>query len=231
MANSRFTQFFYTKHMMPTLLDCNFVIDVANPNGLGIRSLKGPGIAQVFGNTSGTPAVFNGTTNNLPAGYFQIFFQDNYFRYYGGFSGFVTQVSGTPILVASAGVVKGTVYVIVSVGTTTAAGWQSLGLAVGITPAVGVTFVGLATTTATGTGAVEVPHVNGSGIQYLEAVGDAKLSLGPSGLGAGNPYIIVRTMSATNSSTTTPIATAPADNSVLGMSFYLSNSSVTVAGE
>lgn len=233
MANRFFSNagHFYAPHIMPVLLDCNFIIDHANGNGLGVRSLKGPGIAQVFGNTNQTPAVFNGITNNMPAGYFQIFLSDNYNRYFGGFSGFVSQLSGSSILVASAGVVTGTVYVITIVGTTTAAGWQSLGLSVGITPAVGVAFVASATATATGTGAVQVANANGSGVGNLEVIGDPNTTIAPVGVGAGNPYIIVRSVGPTNSSTTTPIAKAPADNATLGMSFYMSNSSVLVSGE
>ena len=37
-ANSRM----YTGHVMPVLLDCNFVVDSTNGNGLGIRNLTGP---------------------------------------------------------------------------------------------------------------------------------------------------------------------------------------------
>lgn len=224
MANRRFTQFFYTPHIMPVLLDCNFVIDKANGNGLGIRNLKGPAIQAVYGNTSATPAVGN---PNPAAGYFVVQFANSYNRYFGGFSGFVAQTSGSNILIASAGVTAGTTYVIVLVGTTTAAGWQSLGLPVGITPAVGVSFVATASTTATGTGVVQVPNANGSGITQLEVVGDPNTTINSVGIGSQFPYMIVRSMAATNSSTTTLIATAPADNSVLGMSFYLGNSSAS----
>lgn len=60
MANRWFTQFFGTAHKKPVLLDCNFVVDPTNDNGLGISSLKGPGIASVFMNTS---ASFTGDTH------------------------------------------------------------------------------------------------------------------------------------------------------------------------
>lgn len=228
MANRRFIQFFNTLHTAPVLIDCNFVIDADNTNGLGIRSLKGPGVANVYGHTSATPAAGN---PNPPAGYFIIELEDNYYRSFGGFSGFVTATSGTPILVASAGVTAELVYIITDVGTTTQAGWESLGLPHGVQAAVGVAFVATATATATGTGVVQVPNVNGSGITHVEAVGNGNLSLGPVGLGHANPYLIIRTMGPTNSSTTTPIAKAPAEESVMSVAMYLSNSSVLVQGE
>lgn len=60
MANRRFTQFFNTLHTKPVLLDCNFIVDQSNGNGMGIRSLKGPGISNVFMNST---ASFTGTTH------------------------------------------------------------------------------------------------------------------------------------------------------------------------
>lgn len=230
MANRFFQNagHFYAPHVMPVLLDCNFIVDSANGNGLGIRSLKGQGIQAVYMNTSQTPAA---TNPNPAAGYCLVQFTDAYYRSFSGFDSRVTPVSGTPILVASAGTVASTTYVIVVVGTTTAAGWQSLGLPVGVTPAVGVAFVATATATATGTGAVEVAHANGCSFQTIETVGDPNTTLSPVGIGAGFPYIILRFMGPTNSSTTTPIAVAPRDNSVISLGFYLSNSSVIVAGE
>lgn len=228
MANRSFNRNIYSLHPMPVLLDCNFIVDSTNANGLGIRSLKGPGIAAVYMNTSSTPATGN---PNPAAGYCKIELSDNYFRTFGGFSGAVTTVSGSSILVASAGTVAGTCYVITVLGTTTTAGWVSLGLPVGITPAVGVSFIATATATAAGTGAVQVPHANGTGIVSVEGVGDGNLTLGPIGVGHANPYLIVRFMGPTDSSTTTPIAVAPRNGSVVSIKMYLSNSSVVVAGE
>lgn len=42
----------YTGHVKPVLIDCNFIVDSTNGNGLGIRSLKGPYVQNVFMNTS-----------------------------------------------------------------------------------------------------------------------------------------------------------------------------------
>lgn len=223
MANRYFNQFTYSLHKFPVWLNCDFVVDSTNGNGLGLRSLKGKGIQAVYMHTSATPAALN---PNPPAGFAYVQLQDHYNLSYGGFFGAVSPVSGTPILVASAGVVASTVYIITAVGTTTTAGWVSLGLPIGVTPAVGAPFIATATATATGTGAVEVPAVNGSGVPYVESIGDSNTTLAPTGSGAAYPYQIIRFMGPTSSSVTTPIATAPADGSVVSFKFYLSNSSV-----
>src|SRR5665213_3357227 len=47
-------------HNAGTILDCSFIVDSTNANGLGIRSLKGSGrVAQVFMHTTATPATGN----------------------------------------------------------------------------------------------------------------------------------------------------------------------------
>jgi hypothetical protein len=218
MSNRRNIQFMYTPHNKATTLDCSFVVDSANGNGLGIRSLKNSGrISSVFMHTTATPAIGNPNPNN---GYIVVNLQDNYNRYLGGYSGFVSPVSGTPILVASAGVTAGLVYVIVSLGTTSATGWQSLGLPAGITPAVGVSFVATATTTAAGTGAVEVPATAGSGVDHIEVIGDANLmnNNGAIILGAGSGMQIIMACFKNT------VLTAPVDGTVIGMNFYMNDS-------
>ena len=53
MSNRRNIQFHYSPHNKATVLDCSFVVDQTNGNGLGIRSLKASGrIASVYMNTS-----------------------------------------------------------------------------------------------------------------------------------------------------------------------------------
>jgi hypothetical protein len=228
MSNRRDNQFFYTPHNKATLLDCSFVVDSTNGNGLGIRSLKGSGrVSSVFMHTTATPGVSSdGITNPNPAaGYIVANLQDNYARYLGGFSGFVTPVSGTPILVASAGTVANTIYVIVSLGTTTIANWHALGVPSWITPAVGVSFVAAATTTKAGTGAIEVIKSTGAGSDHIEVVGDANLmnATDAYGYGGSTPgmQIIMVCFNAGS-------VANPADGAVIGLSFYMNNSSFGV---
>lgn len=193
-------------------IDINFIVDHANGNGLGIRSLKGPA-ASVYMNTSATPAVGN---PNPAAGYIVINLNAKYASYIGGYSGFVSPVSGTPINVTT-GVSAGLAYIITSLGTTTAAGFQALGLPVGANAVVGASFVAPANATATGTGTIEVPAAAGSGCQVIDIIGDANQAVGDN-VGA---QVIARCLAATNSSTTTLVATAPADNTVIGMRFVM----------
>lgn len=210
------------------IVDCNFIVDSANGNGLGIRSLKGQGVANVFMHTSSTPAKGpNGILNPNPAaGYILVQLSDNFSRYYGGFSGFVSPVSGTPILVTT-GTTAGLAYTIVLVGTTTVAQWNKLGLPPGVTPAVGVSFIAKATTTATGTGAIEVPLSTASGIDHIEVVGDPNLSLAPIPVG-GSPNVGGWILMACEDALA---LTAPTDGTTIGLAFYMNQSSVIVAGE
>ncbi len=224
MANRNFASAgkIYSMHVMPVLLDCNFVVDSANGNGLGIRNLKGPAIKNVFMHTSATPAP--GNPNPAP-GYIVVQLSDNYNRSLSGFNSIVSPVSGTPLLVASAGLTVGLPYIITSVGTTTQAQWVALGVPAGVSAAPGVSFIAKAAS-ALGTGVVEVPAAAGSGITAIETVGDPNASIAPNptanqGFGA---QIILRCLS------NGAIAT-PADNSVISLAMYLSNSSIQVMGE
>lgn len=234
MSARDYTKVFYTLHNYPVLLDCNFIVDSANGNGLGIRSLKGPGIKAVFMHTSTTPLAGN---PNPAAGTIIVQFQDAYFRSFSGGSAIVSPLSGTPIVVTAAGahIVAGTPYVIVQVGTTTTAEWQSIGVPIGVTPAVGVAFIGSATTGAgVGTGLVEVVSATGSGIDHFETVGDPNTTIGSGtiatnaygygGQGAAIPYIIINCMLDT-------VKTQPADGTVISLQFLMSNSSLIRSGE
>lgn len=227
MANRSFTRSLYTLEEYPVILSCNFVVDSANGNGLGIRSLKGPGIAAVYMNTSATPAP--GNPNPL-AGTIVIQLQDNYNRSLSGFNAIVSPVSGTPIVVTAAGahLVPGTAYIIVSLGTTTAAEWHALGVPKGVTPAVGVSYIESSLTgIGVGTGAVEITAALGSGVASIETVGDPNLSIAPlkllnQGFGA---QIIVQCRDYAGA------IVAPAAGSVISISMYLSNGSNKVQGE
>lgn len=219
MSNRRDNQFLWNPHNKATLLDCSFIVDSANGNGFGIRSLKNSGrIANVFMHTSVTPGVgLSGITNPNPiAGYIQVQLQDNYNRYLTGFSGFASPVSGTPLTSTTAN----HVYVITSLGSTTAAQWLAAGVPAYVVPAVGVSFVAAQTGSIGGTGAVEVIATAGSGIDHIEVVGDPNLmnSSGALVIGAGVG------MSFNLACFSGGALTAPADGTVIGLAFYMNNS-------
>lgn len=210
----------YSMHVSPVLLDCNFVVDSTNGNGLGIRSLKGPAVQAVYMNTSATPAAGN---PNPAAGTILVQLQDNYNRSLSGAHAIVSPVSGTPLTATTAS----TAYIIVSLGTATAAQWQAKGLPRGVTPAVGVAFVATATGTIGGSAAVEIAAAAGSGIASIETLGDPNLSIAPNptanqGYGA---YVILQCRDYAGA------IAAPANGSVISLQLYLSNSSVLVQGE
>lgn len=211
----------------PCLVQCNFTVDSANGNGLGIRSLKSNGyIENVFMHTSATPGSNNGHLNPNPAvGYALIQFKNNFNYYLGGFSGFVSPTTGS----ASNTVVAHNAYIIASLGTTTLAQWQTAGLPAGLVPTVGQSFISLVSAAIGGTGTAISAGV--SGISSVEVVGDPNQSIANSNIAANaGAFVLVQFLAPTSSSVTTLVATAPANNSVIGMTFIFDGSSVTIDG-
>ena len=274
---------FYSNITQPVKIDCNFIVDSTNGNGLGLRSLKSNGYVEhafmhttaAFTGTSHTSTLIDGIASgtsslavgmpvqgsgitagttiasivstgsitlsaatsssttgsityqgvgspNPEAGLILLQMKNNYNTYLGGFSGFVSQVSGTPINVTT-GVTAGLAYVITSLGTTTLAQWQKLGIPAGTTPAVGLAFIAPLTTTATGTGTIEVPATAGSGITSIEVFGDPHLSNTSSVAQYAGQQIVLQCFASGT-------LTAPANGSSLGLSSYFDASSVTIDG-
>lgn len=218
---------YYTNVTKPIDCNLNFVVDPANGNGLGIRSLKSNGMVEnVFMHTSATPGRNNGHLNPNPAvGFALIQFKNNFNVYLGGFSGFVSPLSGSPVTSTTAG----GAYVIVSLGTTTLAQWQAAGVPAGLVPSVGMSFIAIATGAIGGTGAVEVPGVSGN--ISVEVVGDPNQSIANSSIAANaGAYLLIQFLAPTSSSVTTLIATAPAVGSVVGLCSRFDGSNVTIDG-
>ena len=216
----------YMNVCKPQIVECNFVVDSANGNGLGIRSLKSNGyIENVFMHTSATPGSNNGHLNPNPAvGLALVQFKNNFNYYLGGFSGFVSPVGSS-----GASTTAHAATIITSLGTATLAQWQAVGLPAGLTPSVGMSFVATASGTVGGSATVAGPSV--SGITSFEVVGDPNQSLNNSNIASNaGAYVLVQLLGATSSSVTTLIPTAPANGSVLGMSFWFDGSTVTIDG-
>jgi len=217
---------FYTNLVKPIDINLNFIVDSTNGNGLGIRSLKSNGyVNNVFMHTSATPGSNNGQLNPNPAvGYALIQLKGNFNRYIGGFSGVAAPVGSS-----GSAVTAGNPYVITSIGTSTAANFQAIGLPMGLTPSVGQSFIASSTGSLSGTGTIASPQA-ASTIQ-ISVVGDPNQTLSNSNSAAnGGGYLIVQFLSATSSSVTTPIATAPSNNSIIGLTIRLDGSSVNVDG-
>ena len=219
----------YANHTMPAIVDCNFVVDADNTNGLGISSLKSNGyVKNVFMHTSATPDASN---PNPAVGIILVQLQDNYARLLSVLPSIVSPLTGSELVTTAAGaaLTVGQPYVITTLGTNTAADWRAIGLPAGLTAAVGMNFIAIATGSGTGTGKVKAVGV--SGIQSVEIVPNPQMELGPQGVSNQGAWLMLRTMGATNSSTTTMIPKAPAEDSVISLMIYLDNSSVTVDGD
>lgn len=233
---------------MPVLLDCTFTVD--STNALGITSLKGPYIQNVFMHTSTTPGAGNSNpqtpnkviTNPNPAsGTIVVQFQDNYSRaYVQGYE--INSPAGTPIKIDNSVMTAGVAYTITTLGNATAAKWIAIGVPSGVTPAVGVTFIAASNGGAgnTLTSRVAPSATAGSGLMTIESFGNKQLALAPSiltqGFGAQMIYQ-TRIAAGTNDGASPPIFTgssaigAPADGTQISMTFLMSNSSVLVQGE
>lgn len=210
----------YSNVAMPKEVWVSFVVDSANVNGFGTTSIKSNGYVEyVFMNTSQTPGVIRGHTNpNPPAGFAVICIKSNFNRFLGAsLASYSVAASNT----AQASVTSGNVYIITALGTATLAQWLAKGFPPGFTPSVGASFV------ATATGAI------GGGA----TVGDPGTLLDLSVAVVGNPALMLANSTiSTNSGAilmlefANPAATAPANNSVIGLRLCFDGSSVSIQG-
>lgn len=161
---------YYTNVCKPCVVHTQFTVDATN--GLGITSLKSNGyVRNVFMHTSTTPSANDGVTNPNPlAGFAMVQLTNNFNYYLGGFAGFVSPSTGS-IKIDNSAMTTGQVYIISTLGNATLAKWQTIGVPVGVTPAVGVSFVALSNGGAgnTLTSRVSTPSV--SGIGAVEVIG------------------------------------------------------------
>jgi hypothetical protein len=201
--------------------------------------------------TNSTTETLDYTAPGAPApggpasGLIYVMFQDNWNYYYGGFDGRVSPVSGTPISIStSSSLTIGNAYTIVSVGTTTLAQWQAVGVPVGtyfgstvtgtpLLPTVGTTFIAIATS-GSGTGVVETSVY--SGVDHIEVIGDPNQTItshSPVILGApyqgslaggSGAYMVLQCFNAGS-------LAAPINGTVVGLTFYFSNSLIQVKGD
>lgn len=222
----------YTNITAPSLVSCNFIVDSTNGNGLGVRSLKSNGyVKAVYMHTSATPA---GGNPNPGSGYIMIQLTDNYAKSVAGMHSFVSPTTGSDLSTrtADAALTVGQPYLITVVGSATAANWLAMGLPAGTTPAVGQPFI--ATSTGTGTSTTsKVRAIGVSSIFSIETIGDTRLNLAPQGTSNQGGWIILQTLAPTLSTGAyvSPMApTAPANGTVIALSFLFDNSSVTVDG-
>lgn len=168
----------------------------------------------------------NGNLGASGGGVIVVQLQDNYFQAFSGNRSIVSPVSGTNVAVNSTSLTVHAPYIITSLGTSTAADWLALGVPAGVVPAVGVSFVALASGSGSGSGQVQAPSAAGSGIVSIETVGDSNLAIGPDprqNQGFGAQFILqCRNFAGAKA--------APADGTVISLQFLLGDSSAQVQG-
>lgn len=183
---------FYTNIAKPMAVNMTFT--VTPTNGLGITSLKSNGyVRNVFMHTSTTPTANDGYTNPNPASGYALIQLTNPFNRYIGMTSSLVSATTTSTKIDNSALTVGQAYVITTLGDASLAKWQSVGVPVGITPAVGVSFIA----TAVGTGSnvltsrVQVP--TSSGISAVEVVGDPNTMLAPSNIASnGGAFLVVQ---------------------------------------
>lgn len=216
----------YMMETSPVIISCSFIVDATNGNGLGIRSLKGPGVQAVYMHTSATPDVSN---PNPASGTILVQLQDNYSRSLSGFRSIVSPTSGSALKIDNAAITVGVAYVISTLGDATEAKWHSIGVPAGVTPVAGLAFIATSDggSVNTSTSRVMASATTGSGIAAIESFGDSNAVIAPNGLAAQGygAYFILQCRDYAGA------IAAPANNSVISINFVLSNSSVTVQGE
>lgn len=226
----------YTMHVKPVLLDCNFLVNATDTGGLGITALKGPCIQNVFMHTSATPGAGNSNpaspnvtvTNPNPAsGTIIVQLQDNYSGFYLDAWSITSPSSGSDVKIDNTAMTAGVAYTITTLGNATAAKWAAIGVPAGVTPAVGVSFIA-ASNGGSGnvlTSMVQASATVGSSVASIEKVGAGALQPDPTvnqGFG-GQMLFQCRDYAGA--------IVAPAAGSKIHLAFYLSDSSITIAGE
>ena len=162
----------YTNVCKPIILDLQFT--VTPTNGTGVTALKSNGyVENVFMHTSTTPSGNAGFTNPNPASGFALIQLKQSFNTYLGFNASFSTPTATSTKVDNSALTVGQVYVISTLGDLTTAQWVTLGVPVGVTPAVGVAFsallVGVAGEANTSTSRVMLP--TSAGVDLVEVVG------------------------------------------------------------
>lgn len=224
MANSNWSNagHFYAPQVKPVLLNCSFVVNDGQPDG--VLNLKGPGVSAVY-MYSTSPSAANPVPSN---GGIVVKLAQNFQRYLGGFAQVTAPLSGSDIQLDSGSLSQGESYVITSLGTTTTtANWVAAGLPVGVTPAVGAAFVCTAAgATGTGLGDAQVKSMVGSQIMSIEVIGDPTQTIaGQSPSGPTGAQLIFKCWDSAGAQI------APVNGTKISLSFYLSDSSITVQGQ
>ncbi len=213
----------YAMHVSPVSIDCNFIVDATDPNG--ITDLKGPTVSSVLMNSShATP------TQVIATGLILIELADNYNKVLSVSAGSViAPTTGAEVKVDNSALTAGVAYVITTVGNSTAAQMHSIGLPAGITPAAGVGFIASAVGISgeANTSTTRVKAVANTNVAAIELISDPTALASPDpraaqGYGAS---LILRCLDFAGA------AVAPTAGTTIQITMEMNNSSIQVAGE
>lgn len=213
---------FYSNIVKPVEVKLQFTVTPSASSGTTSVMSNGY-VLNVFMNTTGTAS-----TSGSPgpaAGIGIIKLAGNFRKCLGMDYSFHNNAVGSSVTSTTTGVT----YVIRTLGTTTAAQWLAAGLPAGFTAAIGQAFTAIATGAIGGTGSVQVTSV--SGITSIEFVGGPSALIANSNTSAnGGAQVFFQTLGATSGGNTALIPTAPAAGTIIRMTLYFDNSSVSVDG-
>lgn len=241
---------FYGFQSKPVILDLNFVVDSTNGNGLGVRSVKGQGVSNVFMHTSATPGRGpNGYLNPNPAaGYALIQLAYNYTRNYGGAYNFVAPVTGSNLAINASALTVGNPYIITSVGAG-AAGSATISPVADVAGSLASTWFRLYDNygntfiiwfSVSGVGSAPI-GVSGTLVQQTISANDSAATIGaalvttisnlPSGIAGVNSFTASGTTTVTVVSTkASPLNGPPADGAIpTGFAFAIVNSTTNLS--
>lgn len=170
-----------------------------------IASVSGPGL---------------GTVSKLTTGIYQIKFVDNFYAFIGGYFNMHSGTAGAAV--GDGTFTANTLYQIGTVGTTV---WTSVGFDSDYTPVAGALFVASGTG-GTGTGSAKPIATAGSNILTVEiAIDQTKMLTNNFPNAPRGSSLIVQTLAATGSGTTTLIPSSPAAGSQMSFKAFFRDSS------
>lgn len=182
----------FNQHVFPVQLDAQVSIGSSgDPTLVTSSTVPGSSPTATQMQSMGIKSI-----TRLAAGIYQVRLDDNYSSLLSLDARFTAPVTGSSIQVdtVTAGLTVGVVYQIVTLGTTTTANWQTLGLPTGVTPAVGMPFLAAATGAGSGTGTAKAIGSNAAqGIQIIGITPDNMLNSQPFVQGSGGGYITFKT--------------------------------------
>lgn len=178
-----------------------------------LKMLQGKIVFGASGAVASAAGAGIASVTKLATGIYQILFVEDYQAYIGSDFSIQSGVSGGAV--ADGSFVTGTLYQIVSVGTTN---YLAVGYPAGMIPVVGGVFVA---TGAGGAGTGTVKAIAPSGVMSVEVAGNAQTQLGSS-LAATGGQLIIQTLN------TSDALASPASGCEIDFMLYFRDSSVSL---